>query len=73
MELPSVEATMARLIGFDSETIPLLVEAEKYGLGTMNPKVLGESVESMAIKFKPLDWPRPIPVFVSSAGSATRS
>jgi len=48
----SVDATMARVMGFQPERIRHLVEAEKYGLGTLHPKVLGESVDSIKVKFK---------------------
>jgi uncharacterized protein (DUF362 family) len=48
----SVDATMARVMGFQPERIRHLVEAERYGLGTLNPKVLGESIESTAVEFK---------------------
>ncbi len=49
----SVDATMARAMGFEPEKIRHLVEAEKYGLGTLNPKVLGKSLKSVTMKFKP--------------------
>ncbi len=49
----SVDATMARTMGFEPEKIRHLVEAEKYGLGTLNPKVLGKSLKSVTVKFKP--------------------
>lgn len=48
----SVDATMARVMGFQPERIRHLVEAERYGLGILDPKVLGESVESTAVEFK---------------------
>jgi len=49
----SVDATMARIMGFKPEKIRHLVEAEKYGLGSLNPKVLGKSLKSITVKFKP--------------------
>ncbi len=49
----SVDATMARLMGFNPTKISHLVEAEKVGLGTLNPKILGETLKSMTIKFHP--------------------
>ena len=49
----SVDATMARVMGFEPERIRHLVEAERYGLGALNPRVLGESLESTTVKFKP--------------------
>ncbi|MDH5450870.1 MAG: DUF362 domain-containing protein [Candidatus Bathyarchaeota archaeon] len=49
----SVDATMARIMGFNPEKIRHLVKAEKYGLGTINPKVLGKSLKSTTVKFKP--------------------
>jgi len=44
---------MARVMGFQPERIRHLVEAERYGLGILDPKVLGESVQSTAVEFKP--------------------
>ena len=49
----SVDATMTRLMGFEPESILHLVEGEKLGLGTLNPKIIGESLENMTVKFKP--------------------
>ncbi len=49
----SVDATMARVMGFEPEKIRHLVEAEKYDLGTLNPKVLGKTLKSATVKFKP--------------------
>ena len=49
----SVDATMARVMGFEPERIRHLVEAERYGLGALNPRVLGESLESTTVKFEP--------------------
>ncbi len=49
----SVDATMARIMGFEPKKIRHLVEAEKYGLGTLDPKVLGKSLKSVTVKFKP--------------------
>ena len=40
------------LLGFRPEKIRHLAEAEKYGLGTLNPKVLGERVESIGVELK---------------------
>jgi len=49
----SVDATMARIMGFNPEKIRHLVKAEKYGLGTVNPEVLGRSLKSTTVKFRP--------------------
>jgi uncharacterized protein (DUF362 family) len=48
----SVDATMARVMGFRPEKIRHIVEAEKYDLGTLYPEVLGERVESVKVEFK---------------------
>ena len=48
----SVDATMARAMGFDPEKIRHIVEAEKHGLGSMHPKVLGDDPEASQIEFK---------------------
>jgi uncharacterized protein (DUF362 family) len=49
----SVDATMARIMGFEPEQIRHIMNSCVYGLGTINPSVHGESVESIAVKFKP--------------------
>jgi uncharacterized protein (DUF362 family) len=48
----SVDATMARVMGFQPERIRHLVEAEKYDLGTLHPTILGETVESVKVRFE---------------------
>lgn len=48
-----VDATMARIMGFKPEKIRHLVEAEKHGLGSLDPKILGRSLESTTVKFNP--------------------
>jgi uncharacterized protein (DUF362 family) len=47
----SVDSTLARIMGFNPEKIFHIVKAEKYGLGTLNPKILGEKWETMTVKF----------------------
>ncbi len=47
----SVDATMARIMGFDPKIIRHLVLAEKHDLGTLNPEVLGENLESSIMSF----------------------
>ena len=49
----SVDATLARIMGFDPNKIRHLVEAEKYDLGTLCPKILGENLDSRKVKFSP--------------------
>jgi len=48
----SVDATMARVMGFKPEKIHHLAKAEKYELGTLDPKVLGKSLKSAKVKFR---------------------
>ena len=48
----SVDATMARAMGFDPEKICHIVEAEKHGLGSLHPKVVGDDPEASQVKFK---------------------
>jgi uncharacterized protein (DUF362 family) len=48
----SVDATMARVMGFNPEKIRHIVEAEKQGLGSINPKVVGDDSGSHVVKFK---------------------
>jgi len=47
----SVDATMARVMGFEPEKICHLAKAEKYELRTLDPKVLGKSLKSAKVKF----------------------
>jgi uncharacterized protein (DUF362 family) len=55
----SVDATMARIMGFEPEKIRHLVEAEKHGLGSLHPETVGERIESVTLQFKPTASPRP--------------
>jgi uncharacterized protein (DUF362 family) len=48
----SVDAVMARVMGFEPEKIRHIIEAEKIGLGSMNPKIVGEKVEDCRVEFK---------------------
>ena len=47
----SVDATMARLMGFNPETIRHLVWSKEHGLGTLEPEILGETIESLTTDF----------------------
>jgi uncharacterized protein (DUF362 family) len=47
----SVDATLARLMGFNPERIRHIVEAEKHGLGSINPKIVGDEVEPQIVMF----------------------
>ena len=49
----SVDATMARIMGFEPEQIRHIMNSYAYDLGTINPTVNGELIESIAVKFKP--------------------
>jgi uncharacterized protein (DUF362 family) len=49
----SVDSTMARIMGFNPAKIRQLVEAEKFDLGTLDPKIIGSSVESVKVQFNP--------------------
>ncbi len=48
----SVDATMARVMGFDPERIRHIVEAERHGLGSMHPEIVGDDPESHVVEFK---------------------
>jgi uncharacterized protein (DUF362 family) len=47
----SVDATMARIMGFDPSDIRHVMEASQQGLGRIDPEVMGESVESVQVTF----------------------
>jgi uncharacterized protein (DUF362 family) len=48
----SVDATLARAMGFDPEKIRHIVEAGRHGLGTLHPEVVGDDVEASRLRFK---------------------
>lgn len=48
----SVDAVMARVMGFEPEKIRHIVEAEKLGIGSINPEVIGDDVEDCVVEFK---------------------
>jgi len=47
----SVDAVLARTMGFDPARVNHLLLAQRQSLGTLNPEVLGERVESVAMSF----------------------
>ncbi|MHA3964118.1 MAG: DUF362 domain-containing protein [Candidatus Thorarchaeota archaeon SMTZ1-45] len=49
----SVDSTMARIMGFKPEQIRHIMDTHGYGLGTINPIVLGEPIQKIAVQFKP--------------------
>jgi uncharacterized protein (DUF362 family) len=48
----SVDATMARAMGFEPERIRHIVEAERHGLGSLHPEVVGDDPMDHILKFK---------------------
>lgn len=48
----STDAVLAKVMGFKPSDIKHLVLAEKCGLGSIHPEVVGERVESVRIKFQ---------------------
>ena len=48
----SVDATMARAMGFDPERIRHIVEAGRHGLGSLHPRVVGDDVEGSRVEFR---------------------
>jgi len=48
----SVDATMARVMGFDPGRIRHIVEAGRHGLGSLDPVVVGDDLESLMVEFK---------------------
>lgn len=49
----AVDATMARIMGFDPERISHIVKSSEYELGTLNPEVKGQKIEDIRVKFDP--------------------
>ena len=48
----SVDATMARVMGFDPGRIRHIVEAGRHGLGSLDPVVVGDDLESHVVEFR---------------------
>ncbi|MBS3793903.1 MAG: DUF362 domain-containing protein [Candidatus Thorarchaeota archaeon] len=48
----SVDATMARIMGFDPQEIKHLAKCAEHDLGDVNPRVLGEDIDSLMVQFK---------------------
>ena len=49
----SVDATMARIMGFEPDMIPHLIKSSKYDLGTLTPEIRGQNIESVRVQFDP--------------------
>jgi uncharacterized protein (DUF362 family) len=49
----SVDTTMTRVMGFEPQQVRHIMDTYDYDLGTLDPYVLGESIESLAVKFNP--------------------
>ena len=49
----SVDATMLRVMGFNPKNIRHVVEASKYNQGSLNPELLGETLEQVKVQFNP--------------------
>ena len=52
-EAVSVDSTMVRMMGFRPEQVRHIIGAYDYDLGSISPKIVGESIESIAVKFNP--------------------
>jgi len=48
----SVDATMARIMGFEPSQAKHIIDCSKHNLGNLNPTILGESIEDVMVKFK---------------------
>ncbi|MCK5240035.1 MAG: DUF362 domain-containing protein [Candidatus Thorarchaeota archaeon] len=48
----SVDATMARIMGFQPSQVKHIIDCSKFDLGTLDPIVLGQSIEDVKVKFK---------------------
>lgn len=48
----SVDSVMARVMGFEPEKIRHIVEAEKIGLGSIDPKIVGDDVMDCMVQFR---------------------
>ena len=48
----SVDATMARIMGFQPTQVKHIIDCSKFDLGTLDPIVLGQSIEDVKVEFK---------------------
>jgi uncharacterized protein (DUF362 family) len=48
----SVDAVMARIMGFDPTTIRHLVKATEYDLGTLHPNIIGATIATIQMLFE---------------------
>ena len=51
-DVVAADATASRIMGFNPERINHIRWAEESGLGTMNPEVVGNSIESVKRVFE---------------------
>ncbi|MHA2142916.1 MAG: DUF362 domain-containing protein [Candidatus Thorarchaeota archaeon] len=49
----SVDAIMARIMGFEPREIKHVVESSQLGLGGLDPYVMGENIDSVQVSFNP--------------------
>jgi len=49
----STDATITRIMGFEPEKVQHILKASKYKLGSLNPKVVGEKIETSKKQFNP--------------------
>jgi len=47
----SVDSTMARIMGFKPEQVRHIMDTKDHGLGSINPNILGEAIETISVKF----------------------
>ncbi|MHA1637891.1 MAG: DUF362 domain-containing protein [Candidatus Thorarchaeota archaeon] len=48
----SVDATMARVMGFEPSKVSHIMKSSKYNLGSLNPQIRGLDIDSVRVKFK---------------------
>lgn len=49
----SVDATMARVMGFEPSKVSHIIKSSKYDLGSLSPQIRGLDIDSVKVKFKP--------------------
>jgi len=51
-EPASVDAILTRVMGFNPRRVKHILLAAKYGLGVLDPEVIGNPIESVAVNFR---------------------
>lgn len=55
----SVDAVLAMVMGFNPKSINHIVLASRYGLGSIQPRIVGWPIEEVSVRFRSFHYPLP--------------